>query len=117
MCIRDSTESGVQHYAMYGSRYGKSLCHAWGGGPIYLLGRYYLGVSPTSPAYETFEVSPQLGGLERIEGVVPTPSGKVSVKADARHIQVTATCPGGTLVAGGRRVALPAGETLSLIHI
>lgn len=112
--LYDPTESGVQHYAMYGSRYGKSLCHAWGGGPIYLLGRYYLGVSPTSPAYETFEVSPRLGGLERIEGVVPTPSGKVSVKADARHIRVTATCPGGTLVAGGRRVALPAGETVEI---
>ena len=112
--LYDPTESGVQHYAMYGSRYGKSLCHAWGGGPIYLLGRYYLGVYPTAPAYETFEVSPQLGGLERIEGVVPTPSGKVSVKADARHIQVTATCPGGTLVAGGRRVALPAGETVEI---
>jgi len=26
---------------MYGRKYGKSLCHAWGAAPLYLLGRYY----------------------------------------------------------------------------
>jgi alpha-L-rhamnosidase len=112
--LYDPTESGVQHYAMYGSRYGKSLCHAWGGGPIYLLGRYYLGVCPTSPAYETFEVAPQLGGLERIQGVVPTPNGTVSVEADARRVRVTASCPGGTLSWNGQKIALPAGETVEI---
>lgn len=112
--LYDPTESGVQHYAMYGSRYGKSLCHAWGGGPIYLLGRYYLGVYPTSPAYETFEVAPQLGGLERIQGVVPTPNGTVSVAADARRVRVTASCPGGTLSWNGQKIALPAGETVEI---
>ena len=39
--------SGAQHYEMYGNKYGKSLCHAWGASPIYLLGKYYLGVTPT----------------------------------------------------------------------
>lgn len=39
--------SGAQHYEMYGNKYGKSLCHAWGVSPIYLLGKYYLGVTPT----------------------------------------------------------------------
>lgn len=112
--LYDPTESGVQHYAMYGSRYGKSLCHAWGGGPIYLLGRYYLGVYPTSPAYETFEVAPQLGGLERIQGVVPTPNGTVSVEADARSVRVTSSCPGGTLSWNGQKIALPAGETVEI---
>ena len=37
-------ESGTQHLSMYGRPYGKSLCHAWGASPIYLLGKYYLGV-------------------------------------------------------------------------
>ena len=32
------------HYQMYGRKYGKSLCHAWGAAPLYLLGRYFLGV-------------------------------------------------------------------------
>ncbi len=42
-------KKGAEHYAMYGRKFGKSLCHAWGASPIYLLGKYYLGVSPTSP--------------------------------------------------------------------
>ena len=33
------TENGVQHLAMYGRPYGKSLCHAWGASPVYLLGK------------------------------------------------------------------------------
>ena len=40
-------QQGRQHLEMYGRPYGKSLCHAWGASPIYLLGKYYLGVKPT----------------------------------------------------------------------
>ena len=36
------TKKGAEHYAMYGREFGKSLCHAWGASPIYLLGKYYL---------------------------------------------------------------------------
>lgn len=37
-------KSGIEHYSMYLDKYLKSLCHAWGAVPIYLLGRYCLGV-------------------------------------------------------------------------
>ncbi|MCL2752095.1 MAG: alpha-rhamnosidase [Firmicutes bacterium] len=36
----DPRQKGAEHYAMYGRPYGKSLCHAWGAAPLYLLGRY-----------------------------------------------------------------------------
>ena len=45
-------------------RFGKSLCHAWGASPVYLLGRYFLGVVPTSPGFATYDVKPNLGGLD-----------------------------------------------------
>ena len=48
--------SGTAHYAMYGGKYLKSLCHAWGASPIYLLGRYFLGVVEVKPGYSAFEV-------------------------------------------------------------
>jgi hypothetical protein len=53
-------ETGTQHLAMYGRPYGKSLCHAWGASPIYLIGKYYLGVQPTKPGYEDYLVKPVL---------------------------------------------------------
>jgi len=90
----DPTQSGPELYAMYGRPYGKSLCHAWGASPIYLFGRYFLGVRPTSPGYATYLVEPALGGLERIEGVVPTPNGDVEVRMDRRTIRVSGA--GGT---------------------
>jgi hypothetical protein len=72
---------------MYGRPYGKSLCHAWGASPIYLLGKYFLGVQPTKPGYADYEVHPHLGGLDWIEGCVPTPRGMIHVYADSRGNQ------------------------------
>lgn len=81
-------KSGVEHYEMYGRRYGKSLCHAWGAGPILLFGRYYLGVRPASFGYKTFVVSPHLGGLGVVEGSVPTPDGDIYVRYDGETLKV-----------------------------
>lgn len=83
-------EQGTQHLAMYGRPYGKSLCHAWGASPIYLLGRYYLGVQPLEAGYARFEIRPVLGGLRWMEGRVPTPKGSIGVRMDAATIRVQA---------------------------
>ncbi|MBR5850392.1 MAG: alpha-rhamnosidase [Alistipes sp.] len=85
------SEQGVEHLAMYGRPYGKSLCHAWGASPIYLLGKYYLGVRPVKPGYAEFEIRPTTGGLEWMEGVIPTPNGAITVKIDQKTIHVEAT--------------------------
>src|SRR5690606_12403601 len=66
-------KKGAAHYAMYGRPFGKSLCHSWGASPIYLLGKYYLGVKPIQPGYSEYRVEPNLGDLSWIEGTVPTP--------------------------------------------
>lgn len=89
--------TGNEHYAMYGGKYEKSLCHAWSSGPVYLFGRYYLGVEATSAGYETFSVKPNLGGLKEISGTVPVNGGTVTVKLNAKELSVLATKPGGTL--------------------
>lgn len=86
-------EKGSEHYAMYGRPFGKSLCHAWGASPLYLLGKYYLGVSPVKPGYEEFSIEPSLGGLEWIKGSVPTPYGDIRVFMDKKTIKVVS--PGG----------------------
>jgi hypothetical protein len=85
------TDKGTQHLAMYGRPYGKSLCHAWGASPIYLLGKYYLGIQPVKAGYSEFAISPNLGGLKWMEGTVPTPNGEISLFMDSKTIKIKAT--------------------------
>ena len=67
--------TGVEHYAMYGNPFEKSLCHAWSASPIYLLGNFRLGVENTGIAYDTFDVRPNPGDLKGFHGKVPVPGG------------------------------------------
>ncbi|WP_246188121.1 alpha-rhamnosidase [Paenibacillus tengchongensis] len=85
------------HYSMYGMPFGKSLCHAWGAGPVYLMGKYFLGVTPASPGYETYRIEPNLGGLEHMKGTVPTGKGQINVEADLSIIRVESTSGSGVL--------------------
>lgn len=104
--------SGAAHYAMYGDKYQKSLCHAWGASPIYLLGKYFLGVTGTSAGYETFEIRPQLGKFKFIEGNVPVRNGKVYVYLSNKRLYVRSDITGGTLVWKHKEYGLPCGESM-----
>jgi hypothetical protein len=90
-------KKGAEHYAMYGREFGKSLCHAWGASPIYLLGKYYLGVKPTSPAYATYLVEPNLGGLQWMQGKVPTPAGEIEMFASKKQLKIKGAAGVGTI--------------------
>lgn len=104
--------NGVEHYSMYGDPYGKSLCHAWGAGPVYLFGRYYLGVYPTAPGYAAFNVEPNLGGLNEISGAVPVNGGTVRVSLNKERLCVTSDKAGGTLIWKGKKYEIPTNEEL-----
>lgn len=96
-------QSAANHYEMYGRPFGKSLCHAWGSCPLFLLGRYFLGVVPISAGYSSFRVQPQLGTFQFIKGTVPTPKGNIKVYCDESEIIVTNdTSVQGELIAGDR---------------
>jgi len=91
------TKTGADIYAMYGRPFGKSLCHAWGASPIYLLGKYYLGVKPTSAGYKTWLAEPNLGGLKWMEGTVPMPEGNVKLYCSTTQIKIKGDNGTGTL--------------------
>ena len=93
----DPTKKGAEHYAMYGREFGKSLCHAWGASPIYLLGKYYLGVKPTSAGYATYNIEPNLGGLQWMQGTVPTPGGNINVYCSTKEMRITGAAGKGSL--------------------
>ena len=107
-------ETGTQHLAMYGRPYGKSLCHAWGASPIYLLGRYYLGVSPTKPGYKEYEVRPNLGDLDWIKGDVPTPYGKIHIEMDKHSVTVFSDGGNGTLHIGNNRTIIKPNQKITI---
>jgi hypothetical protein len=90
-------KKGEEHLAMYGRKFGKSLCHAWGASPIYLLGKYYMGVKPLSPGYATYMVEPVLGGLQWMEGKVPTPHGVVYMHCTSSTLKIKGDEGTGTL--------------------
>ena len=103
----DPTETGIEHYAMYGMKYGCSLCHAWGSGPIALLGMYCAGVTPTDIGYRTFDVRPNPGNYGHFSAVVPLNGGTVTVIYENGAVRASATIPGGTLYFGGKTAAIP----------
>lgn len=108
----DPKMKGVEHYAMYGNPYEKSLCHAWSASPIYLLGRYRLGVRNTGIGYDTFEVCPQLGDFQSFAGTVPLPKGEVSVRMNPKKVIVKASVPGGVLRVDGKEYLLEPGKEI-----
>ena len=98
----DPQMSGDEHLAMYGEPYDKSLCHAWAAGPIYLFGRYLLGVAPTGEGYSTFEVQPALDA-GNFTGTVPTPQGDISVEVKDGRCIVRTALSGGVFIRGEER--------------
>ncbi len=108
------SDSGAEHLAMYGRPYGKSLCHAWGASPVYLLGKYFLGIKPTKPGYTEYEVKPVLGGLQWMKGSVPTPFGLIKVTMNSKTITVKSDGGKGTLVVGNKSYDIPAGKEIEI---
>ena len=96
------SEQGTEHLAMYGRPYGKSLCHAWGASPGYLLGRYFLGIQPTQPGYATWEARPYLADLEWMEGRVPTPNGIIHIRMERHYVCIRSDEGRGRLYLGNR---------------
>jgi hypothetical protein len=91
------------------------LCHAWGASPIYLLGKYYLGVKPTAPGYQTYVIEPQLGGLKWMEGAIPTPNGDIKVHCTTNKINVSSATGTGKLHIKSKTKPVCKGETLKAL--
>lgn len=106
----DPNQSEEQQYGMYGDPYGKSLCHAWGASPIYLIGRFLCGLYPTAPGYETFQVDPVLDVLPEFTAVLPVKGGLVNITWQDGVLEVLADRDGGVLVVNGAEYLLRAGK-------
>lgn len=57
-----------------------SLCHGWSITPVYVYFAHILGIKPIEPGFHKFSINPQRCGLEKAQGIVPTPCGNIEVK-------------------------------------
>lgn len=105
----DTSVKGVEKYAMYGRKYGKSLCHAWGATPLYLLGRYIVGLKATENA-EGFTLKPSLSGLKLFKAEMPLVKGTVKVEVDENRIRVFSSELPGTLIVDEKEYVIFPGE-------
>lgn len=110
---------GETPYEMYGRPYGKSLCHAWGSGPVALLPQLILGIQPDPDGWSGFTVAPELGDLDWAAARVPTVHGDISVIADRSTVRVW--IPAGAAIAladgvlpGPAYIETPTGAPLAL---
>ena len=91
-------EHGPEKYAMYGRKYGKSLCHAWGASPLYLIGRYIAGVRPAGFGYERFIAQPCVDAFANWKSTVPASRGTIEIEAGKGYCRVVSTDLGGELI-------------------
>ena len=75
----DPTKSGSEHYAMYGRKYGKSLCHAWGATPLWIIGRYVAGVNADA-VNDEIVIRPKYVGIADFSAEFPTVYGTLKLQ-------------------------------------
>ncbi len=110
----DESQTGVAQYEMYNHAFGKSLCHAWGSGPIYILERYVAGVRITSFASETFVVQPRIDVYKTFRATVPVGDGQVTISLQDGVVRVLSNRNGGKLIIGKKHYPIQKDMEISI---
>jgi hypothetical protein len=108
--MRSWTEFLHDGYDTFGECWGWGTpVHGWSSTPTRDLVQYVLGVTPGEPGFASARVSPRLGGLERVRGVVPTPFGEITVAFDGRELRIDSPIPCIVDLPGSEEILLGAG--------
>lgn len=72
--------------------------HAWGAVPANIISRKLMGIEPTSPGWDSFEIKPQIADLKHAVITVPTIKGsiKASYSQSENIFETTVSIPGNT---------------------
>lgn len=84
----DPNVSEEEQYNMYGDKFGKSLCHAWSSSPIYLLAKYFVGLTVTDPVKGKYEVHPHLDGIGSLDCTLPVGNKDIHIVWDGKEITI-----------------------------
>jgi hypothetical protein len=75
-----------------------SLCHPWSAGVLKWLSEEVLGIKPTSPGFQTYQILPHLGStLTYVKGTTPTPRGSIQASFNVSSGRCTVSAPAGTV--------------------
>jgi len=74
-------ESGPACTAFYDRPFGRSLCHAWATGPLFLLPMILFGAEPTADGWKEYAFSPRPGVTGSL--AVPVPGGLFEAEVEA----------------------------------
>ena len=84
----DPKVSEEEQYDMYGDKFGKSLCHAWSASPIYLLAKYFVGLTITDPVQGKYEIHPHLMGIGSLECTLPVGNKDIHIVWDGTEMTI-----------------------------
>ena len=75
--------------------------HAWSGGPLIIMSKYFAGIEPLKPGYEEISIKPNFTNLNKISSTVETIKGKIILEAikGVDKIEMQVTVPARTLIA------------------
>lgn len=67
--------------------------HAWAGGPLIIMSKYFAGIEPLEKGYEVISVKPQFGNLNKIVSKATTIKGDIQLhakkSADEMYLKIT----------------------------
>ena len=107
----DPAQTGDANYCFYDRPFGKSLCHAWAGGPAAFLASEICGLRPIADGWSQITVDPRLGSLEWARATVPTPHGNIEISI--KKAVATLRIPAGITAQWGSRSLTGPGEFTS----
>jgi alpha-L-rhamnosidase len=92
-----------------------SLCHPWSAGVVKWLSEEVLGIKPTSPGFQTYQILPHLGSaLTWVTGSTPTPFGSIQASFNVSNGLCAVSVPAGTV----GTVGIPkVGKTINSITV
>lgn len=76
--------------------------HAWSGGPLIIMSKYFAGVQPLKPGYSEILIKPDFGNLNKLSANVNTVKGTINIKAEKEEdnsLTLEINVPEKTLVA------------------
>ncbi|MHC4865559.1 MAG: alpha-L-rhamnosidase-related protein [Planctomycetota bacterium] len=84
----DELAEGAEQYAFYGRSFGKSLCHMWSAGPIFLLSGELFGLRILEPGWRRFAISPDVADLEWMCASVPSTHGDIKIDVEGGKVLI-----------------------------